>query len=1089
MQYTVHMKEVQSMNYNNIQLKQILPKDKNPRLAVMIGFSPKQMESLIHFKLLSINYPSKINDFEVDPSILMEVSQRLGQKLDYYWCTMEEYQFYIDGTFSNFFSISFVFNNLYYRQFPLHYELEEIESLTDIFSVDDEYIPDNLADTFDFFTKFYSSVIDKGLHYVTYSVSEEIQEQWIPYFEVSEQESIDLVLDDNVESILEISEDESHFLQLTEEILNGSLQGEHVLVQTADINSYTNNYTHRIKLLNEFSTSCKLVISIKKLKKQEFDEASYLNLLSKYWGYEKFRDLAMYKNPDQSTDLIDVSQSQIIHDLVSNAENAYNNKPFRDIFITSPTGAGKSIMFQIPSLYLFERSELLTIVISPLIGLMKDQVENLKSRGIDSVETINSDITPVEKTNIKDRIHAGVVSTLYISPETLLSRSDIKILIGNRRVGLFIVDEAHIVTTWGKAFRADYWYLGTYLQKLRKEMKFPIATFTATAIYGGEEDMYKETRDSLALLNPITYLGKIKREDIQINLNSKDTDFKGNEYLRAKFVITSERVKRFLKKGEKTLIYFPTVSAILKFMTYMEENHPRTSEKLTVYYGKLRKEEKEANARKFKTGESPVMLATKAFGMGIDIPDIDNVYHFAPTGNVCDYVQEIGRAARDLPEGDAYFDFLTNDFSHVRRLHGMSMISKQQLQMVAKKILSIYKENRNRSRNLLVSAEDFRYIFEENSKMDIEGDIDGKLKTALLLLEKDFTLRMGYSPFVARPRGIFSKEYFRVKPEAEKILNLKKNASFSKKIKSLHDSSVYSAVYELDMKRIWEKEYRTLSFAKFKYLFHTRDSSINLLFQEYVDPILELKLSSRLPKDSLMVKTNEILNHLDIFCRTKAMEKSYFHISELARHLQKMLKKDKYICEGIALVVLQSMQRYGTISSSMNVNNVAKVHETRGYMILPGYQDFIKFIAKTWDQYLNGTSLSWDEKTKEGSMYLPKPSAGHNERVSILFGILEAFDVVNYQIIGGSNPEIYIRINSVLELERLVKHPEKYRNRILESVHDRHRLSVAMLTHIFKKKMDTEEFWDVIEEYFLGKIPDEVIVAAQHIGKKEAVTV
>jgi ATP-dependent DNA helicase RecQ len=1083
------MKEVQSMNYNKIQPDRFIPESEFPQLVVMIGFSPMQVEDLIENKLLSLTYPCKLSDFKMDPKILMEVSQRLTHGLDSYWCTMEEYQFFIQDTFSNFFSISFIFNNLYYRQFPLFYEINEINRLIDIFLVDDENIPEDLSDTFDFFTKFYSSVINNGLHYISYSVSDEIQEKWTPYFSGNDEATIESAANENGESILEISEDESLFLQLTQEVLKGTLQGEYILVQTANIKAFTNNYLERINLLNEFSSNCKLVISKKKLKKQEFDETEYLTILNKYWGYNKFRNLPMYNDPDQSNELTDVSQSQIIHDLISNATNAIEGKPFRDIFITSPTGAGKSIMFQIPSLFLFEKSKLLTIVISPLIGLMKDQVENLKSRGIDSVETINSDITPIEKANIKDRVHAGEISTLYISPETLLSRSDIKMLIGDRRVGLFIVDEAHIVTTWGKAFRADYWYLGTYLQKLRKEMKFPIATFTATAIYGGEEDMYKETRDSLALLNPITYLGEIRREDININLNSKDTDYKGKEYLSAKFVITSERVRRFQKNGKKTLIYFPTVSTILKFMTYMEENHPRASEKLTVYYGKLRKEEKEANAKKFKSGESTVMLATKAFGMGIDIPDIDNVYHFAPTGNVCDYVQEIGRAARNLPKGDAYFDFLTNDFSHVRRLHGMSMISKQQLQMVAKKILSIYKENRNRSRNLLVSAEDFRYIFVENSKMDIEGDIDGKLKTALLLLEKDFTLRMGYSPFVARPRGIFSKEYFRVKPEAEKILNLKKNANYSRKIKSISDNPIYSAIYELDLKRIWEKEYRNLSFAKFKYLFHIKDSVITLPFQDFVDPILELKFSSRLPKRALVDRTNEILNHLDIFCRSMAMEKSYFQTSDLAHYLQKILKKDKYICEGIAQVVLQSMQRYGTISNNMNSNNVAKAHETRGYMILPGYQDFIKFISRTWDQYLNGTSLNWEEKTNVGTMYLPKPAAGHNEKVSILFGILEAFDIVNYQIIGGSNPEIYIRINSVLELERLVKHPEKYHNRILESVHYRHRLSVAMLTYIFKNKMDTTEFWDVIEEYFLGKIPEEVIVAADQIGKKDAVRI
>lgn len=91
------------------------------------------------------------------------------------------------------------------------------------------------------------------------------------------------------------------------------------------------------------------------------------------------------------------------------------------------------------------------------------------------------------------------------------------------------------------------------------------------------------------------------------------------------------------------------------------------------------------------------MLATKAFGMGIDIPDIFNVYHFAPTGNVCDYVQEIGRAARALDQGYAYFDFLPKDFVHVNRLHGISTIRKQQLIQVMSKVLQLLERDKNRT--------------------------------------------------------------------------------------------------------------------------------------------------------------------------------------------------------------------------------------------------------------------------------------------------------------------------------------------------------------------------------------------------------
>ncbi|NLY79576.1 MAG: DEAD/DEAH box helicase, partial [Lysinibacillus sp.] len=476
-------------------------------------------------------------------------------------------------------------------------------------------------------------------------------------------------------------------------------------------------------------------------------------------------------NPKET---IQIPQSQIIHDIVSQAELAFQGEDFRDIFVTSPTGAGKSIMFQVPAVYLAEQHELLTIVISPLIGLMKDQVYSLQDKDVTFSATINSEVSPVEKMNIINRIQNKEISILYISPETLLSRADIKMLIGDRKVGLFVIDEAHIVTTWGKAFRSDYWYLGNYLQKLRKEMKFPIATFTATAIYGGIEDMYSETRDSLYMVNPINYFGYVKRDDLKVNLKKIDRNIsRENEYLATKYDLLHERLKRFYYKKKKVLVYFPFVKFIREFKQFLEMHaEPELLSSVSMYFGNMNKEEKNDSFLKFKNGDSLIMLATKAFGMGIDIPDIDIVIHFAPTGNVCDYVQEIGRAARDEDiQGYAFFAFLSKDFTHVNRLHGISTIKKTQLIQVMDKILSIYKKEKNKkfARNLLISSEDFRYIFDRKNNSDFESDdLDNQLKTALLIIEKDFINKLGYSPIVARPRSIFSIEYVKVKKEIEK---------------------------------------------------------------------------------------------------------------------------------------------------------------------------------------------------------------------------------------------------------------------------------------------------------------------------------
>lgn len=266
--------------------------------------------------------------------------------------------------------------------------------------------------------------------------------------------------------------------------------------------------------------------------------------LERYWGYPSFRSIKMYDLAaveDHQKEVITISQEDIICDLIEQAENCVAGKTYRDIFVTAPTGSGKSLMFQLPAIYLAEKYNLLTLVITPLIGLMNDQVQNLEERGYTGAKTINSDISPIVRDEILTSVANGDCDILYLSPESLLSRSDVEQLIGKRKIGMLVVDESHIVTTWGKQFRPDYWYLGDHIRKLRKRQSqsetdpvpFIIATFTATAIYGGNEDMYHETLNSLHMVNPITHLGHIRRSNISIEE-------------RRVFYVGSSRAKHFL---------------------------------------------------------------------------------------------------------------------------------------------------------------------------------------------------------------------------------------------------------------------------------------------------------------------------------------------------------------------------------------------------------------------------------------------------------------------------------------------------------------------------------------------------------------
>ena len=238
-------------------------------------------------------------------------------------------------------------------------------------------------------------------------------------------------------------------------------------------------------------------------------------------NFKDFRNIKFYKNPDIDKETIDISQAQIIEDIITQAENAYDDNKgnnFRDIFITASTGAGKSVMFQVPAVYLAKKHKKLTIIIEPVKALMEDQKVNLNNNGYFKVETFNSDlISQAEKESVLKRVKNGEVDLLYLSPETLLSYS-LETIVGDREIGLLIVDEAHIVTTWGVGFRPDYWYLGSYINMIRNQIQtsqgkkrkvyhFPICAFTATAINGGLDDSVSETIISLYMENPIKYIG------------------------------------------------------------------------------------------------------------------------------------------------------------------------------------------------------------------------------------------------------------------------------------------------------------------------------------------------------------------------------------------------------------------------------------------------------------------------------------------------------------------------------------------------------------------------------------------------------
>ncbi|EAX47791.1 helicase domain protein [Thermosinus carboxydivorans Nor1] len=412
-------------------------------------------------------------------------------------------------------------------------------------------------------------------------------------------------------------------------------------------------------------------ITVKKLEIPVSKEYQYAKnykdkvhaVLRKHWGKDAtFRIYSMYRNDKRDGSLTEVSQEDIVYEIIEQVYSAKNNEQYQDIFFVASTGAGKSLLYQLPS-KIFHDENMVTVVITPLKSLMTDQYQDARIKGLRHVVYINSDVPYAERQVRLEGVKQGTYSLLYISPEFLQRVYDIRQIVGDREIALFVVDEAHCVSSWGKDFRADYGYLGRYIARYKnRDGRFPILALTATAVYGGPLDTIAEISMDLKMQNPIIYMTDVKRKNISINI--KKFQFSTGKYDKNKHQIALSRVKQFLEDNRKFIVYSPYKTTSNNLFIDIDA---KKREHVRVYTGETTYEEGLAILDDFKRGAVRGVIATKAFGMGVDIRDIEVVYHYAIPANLADYVQEIGRAGRDATvNAEAICDFHPKDFGYWR---------------------------------------------------------------------------------------------------------------------------------------------------------------------------------------------------------------------------------------------------------------------------------------------------------------------------------------------------------------------------------------------------------------------------------------
>lgn len=787
-----------------------------------------------------------------------------------------------------------------------------------------------------------------------------------------------------------------------------------------------------------------------------------LNLLKKYWGdNSSFRNLKIYRNPDLSNDIQEISQGQIVEDVINQYHNAKEFKEYRDIFLTAPTGAGKSLLFQLPSFYISQLGDV-TIVISPLIALMNDQVNSIfNDRKFTKVAYLNSDLSLTNRNEVIERCKNKEIDVLYMSPEIFLSY-DIKYFINDRHLGLIVIDEAHLITTWGRDFRVDYWYLGNHISKIRKfaNYNFPMIAVTATAIYGGEDNMVKDTKESLNMIKPITYIGSVIRDDIDFVISN--SEIKDGHYDNKKIEQTGDFIEKISKTSLKTLVYAPFTIHVDKIYTHLLEKGNNCAVK---YHASLTSFIRHESYKSFGNGLKKVMISTKAFGMGVDISDIQVVYHHAPSGLLADYIQEIGRVARDSKiRGFAAINYSERDKNFSKILYGISSIKQWELRQVIRKINQIYNSSNKfssdgkKKRNLLISPDDFGYIFYKTKSLD---DLNSKVSTSLMMIEKDYLSKFGYNVFVSRPKKLFVKVFARINNESFAAFNKK----YSPYCKLLLKENNFSII-ELDLDRIWFKYYGEESFPAIKSNYYKQ-----ILFQEEVIPVL--KLTYELNKDidyitksitSYIQKIIKAISHFD------TQNKSYFTYDELIDEFNKYFNKEKS-CNIAEFIISHYKPKY--------LGNYK--YDTNGFIQSRTFGDEKKYIIyrNTYREELGNLLKKYSRLTqnpnKENIYYKYSQYMHDNTKQYTILGyLLELFDFGFFEIKGGENPLIFIRINDPKKFE-FDSSNQYYENSLLQKTYIKHEVSNRIFDYFFMSKLTNKQRWNFIEDYFLGDDYDNLI--------------
>lgn len=390
-----------------------------------------------------------------------------------------------------------------------------------------------------------------------------------------------------------------------------------------------------------------------------------------------------------------------------------------------PTGGGKSICYQLPALVHYWRSGKLTVIVSPLQSLMKDQVDNLVAAGVQCAVTINGLLTPLERRAALDKIRLGDAGIVLVSPEQFRSRTFCD-AIRFRQIATWVFDEAHCLSKWGHDFRTDYLYVARYIGEHFAKQGAPIACFTATAKLDVVEDLCAHFQESLGI-SLAKFLGGHERPNLTFSVVPAPKAEKAQRIL--------ELLKGELKANDAAIVFCAT----RKNAAFLADILTKQGITCGCFHGGLAPDIKKTVQQEFLGGTLSVIAATNAFGMGVDKPNIRLVIHADIPGSLENYLQEAGRAGRDGAAARCILLFDEEDVETQFRLSATSQLRHKDFHGLLKAVKK--RSDRMKSDEIVVSAKEL-LAESEGTNIEVDSpDATTKVTTAIAWLERSGFLK------------------------------------------------------------------------------------------------------------------------------------------------------------------------------------------------------------------------------------------------------------------------------------------------------------------------------------------------------------